>query len=326
MRWHRLDVPGREEARVQRTATGWRLNGELEVEEADVRAQLHYEIHCDPEWRTCSALIEGTASGVAIRFALEADGAGGWTRDGTPLPELAGALDVDLGFTPATNTLPIRRLGLAVGESASVRSAWLRFPELRLEPLEQTYTRETGQSFRYRALVDHEPFVARLDTDTFGRVLQYEGLWKAEVAEPSDGDAERPDATPSSGVRSAMTVFRGINVVSLSVPDLDRAREFYRDVLGLGAPVYDLPDAGWIEFATGGPGNLALTTAPRGWSPSEGTTVVLDTADCDAASAALRARGVRCDDPVVFPGYVTYCNFYDPFGNRLQMCGPAPAA
>ena len=125
-----------------------------------------------------------------------------------------------------------------------------------------------------------------------------------------------------------MTFFRGINVVSIAVPDLERGRAFYRDVLGLGAPVYDLPDAGWIEFTTGGAGNLALTAAPPGWAPAVGTTVVLDTADCAAACATLRARGVRCDDPVVFPGYVTYCTFYDPFGNRLQMAGagPAPAA
>ena len=53
-----------------------------------------------------------------------------------------------------------------------------------------------------------------------------------------------------------MSLFRGINVVSIAVPDLDAARAFYRDVLGLGAPVYDLPDAGWIEFGTGGGGNL----------------------------------------------------------------------
>jgi predicted enzyme related to lactoylglutathione lyase len=121
-----------------------------------------------------------------------------------------------------------------------------------------------------------------------------------------------------------MSLFRGINVVSIAVPDLEAARAFYRDVLGLGAPVYDLPDAGWVEFRTCGGGNLALTTAPPHWAPDRGTTVVLDTADCDAACAALRARGVRCDDPVVFPGFVTYCSFYDPFGNRLQMCSPAP--
>jgi predicted enzyme related to lactoylglutathione lyase len=110
------------------------------------------------------------------------------------------------------------------------------------------------------------------------------------------------------------------------VPDLDRAREFYGTVLGLGAPVFDLPEAGWIEFATGSAaGNLAVTTAGAGWSPSTGTTIVLNTPDCAATCAELRARGVRCDDPVVFPGYVTYCSFYDPFGNRLQMCSPPPA-
>jgi hypothetical protein len=175
-----LDVPGREEACVERTVTGWRLTGELDVEEAGLIARIRYAIECDPEWRTRSALVEGQAGGAPIGFALAADGAGQWTRDGAPLPELSGSLDVDLGFTPATNTLPIRRLALAIGESAPVRSAWLRFPELRLEPLEQTYTRDAEQCFRYRALVDGEPFIARLDTDVFGRVVRYEGLWEVE--------------------------------------------------------------------------------------------------------------------------------------------------
>jgi len=182
-RWRRLDVPGREEASVEGTAAGWRLIGELDVEETGVSARLRYAIECDPEWRTRSALVEGEASGAAVRFALEADGAGHWKRDGSSLPELLGALDVDLGFTPATNTLPIRRLTLAVGDSAPVQSAWLRFPELRLEPLEQTYTREAEHTFHYRALVDGEPFTARLDTDQFGRVVRYEGLWELEWSE-----------------------------------------------------------------------------------------------------------------------------------------------
>ena len=185
-RWRRLDVPGREEACVEHTVTGWRLSGELDVEEAGLAARLRYTIECDPEWRTRSALVEGEAGGASIRFSLAADGEGQWTRDGAPQPDLSGALDVDLGFTPATNTLPIRRLALAVGESAPVRSAWLRFPELRLEPLEQTYTREAEQTFRYRALVDGEPFVARVDTDVFGRVVRYEGLWEMELATTDD--------------------------------------------------------------------------------------------------------------------------------------------
>ena len=179
--WRRLDVPGREEATIARMASGWKLAGELNVDEPGAAARLRYAIGCDAAWRTRSATVEGDVNGSPFRVALAADGTGGWTADGVALPQLAGALDVDLGFTPATNTLPIRRLGLAVGESAAVRSAWLRFPELRLEPLEQTYAREAERTFRYSALVDGEPFVARLDVDAFGRVVRYEGLWEMEA-------------------------------------------------------------------------------------------------------------------------------------------------
>jgi uncharacterized protein len=151
MRWRRLDVPGREEARVERTATGWRLTGELEIEEAGVAARLRYAIDCDSEWRTRSALIEGQAGGGPIRFALASDRAGHWACNGIPV--------------------------------------WLRLPELRLEPLEQTSTRQAEESFRYRALVDGESLVARLDTDAFGRVLRDEGLWGAEPAASAEGRA-----------------------------------------------------------------------------------------------------------------------------------------
>ncbi len=76
VRWRRMDVPGREEARVERQPAGWRLTGELDVEEASLAARLRYAIECDPEWRTRSAVIEGEAGGGAIRFALAADGGG----------------------------------------------------------------------------------------------------------------------------------------------------------------------------------------------------------------------------------------------------------
>jgi hypothetical protein len=180
MRWRRLDVPGHEEARIAQTADGWRLTGRLEADEANVHAQLTYLIECAPDWRTRRAIVAGAAAGAPVEFEFTADGGGQWTLNGAPLPLVEGALDIDLGFTPATNLLPIRRLDLAVGERADVRTAWVRFPELRVEALDQSYQREAERVFRYDALVDGEPFRARLDTDEFGRVLLYEGLWEAE--------------------------------------------------------------------------------------------------------------------------------------------------
>lgn len=181
MRWRRLDVPGREEASIEQTADGWRLSGRLMADETNVHALLVYVIDCGRDWRTRRAVVTGSASGLAVGFEFAADGEGHWTLDGDELPLVEGALDIDFGFTPATNLLPIRRLDLAVGARADVRTAWVRFPELRVEALDQSYQREAARIFRYDAIVDGERFGARLDTDEFGRVLLYEGLWEAEV-------------------------------------------------------------------------------------------------------------------------------------------------
>lgn len=179
LHWRRIDVPGSERARIERVVAGWRLSGELEVREPERSARLRYAIECDSAWIARSAAVEGEADGARLSFALEHDGEGHWVCNGAARPELTGALDLDFGFTPATNLLPIRRLELGLGAQAAVRSAWLRFPELRLEPLGQSYAREAERAFRYRSQVDGAEFSALLEVDACGCVLRYEGLWEA---------------------------------------------------------------------------------------------------------------------------------------------------
>jgi hypothetical protein len=181
MHWRRLDQFGREEAAIEQTVGGWRLEGRLETEGPTGRAHLMYTIDCERDWRTRGSLVTGSVAGASIRFDFAADPEGHWTLNGAALPSVEGALDIDLGFSPATNLLPIRRLDLAVGQRAHVRAVWLRFPELRVEALEQWYQREAARVFRYDALIDGERFQARLDTDDFGCILIYEGLWEAEL-------------------------------------------------------------------------------------------------------------------------------------------------
>jgi hypothetical protein len=45
-----------------------------------------------------------------------------------------------IAVTPATNTLAIRRLSLEVGSSESIIAAWVKFPDLTVQPLSQRYT------------------------------------------------------------------------------------------------------------------------------------------------------------------------------------------
>ena len=94
-----------------------------------------------------------------------------------PQPQVRGCIDVDLGFSPVTNTLPIRRLALPVGGEAAVRAAWLRFPELEFVPLEQVYRRLAAERYLYESAGGR--FRAELEVDAWGLVTRYGDYWLA---------------------------------------------------------------------------------------------------------------------------------------------------
>ena len=86
--------------------------------------------------------LESSAAGHhAHEIVIGADATRSWTFNGRPCAGVQGCEDIDLSFSPATNLLPIRRARLAVGARVSVRAAWLRFPAVALEMLDQTYER-----------------------------------------------------------------------------------------------------------------------------------------------------------------------------------------
>jgi hypothetical protein len=91
---------------------------------------------------------------------------------------VAGCIDIDLGFSPSTNLLPIRQLSLAVGEEAEVRAAWLPFPSLMFELFSQVYRREGARTYRYES--GGGTFVRMLEVNAAGFVTSYPGLWQAE--------------------------------------------------------------------------------------------------------------------------------------------------
>jgi uncharacterized protein len=106
------------------------------------------------------------------------DSSGRWWRNAEALPSLDGCIDVDLGFSPSTNLLPIRRLALPIGGSAAVRAAWVRFPELSVEVLEQVYHRTAERRYTYES--NGGAFRAELTVDEDGFVIEYPNLWTAE--------------------------------------------------------------------------------------------------------------------------------------------------
>lgn len=181
--WRNLSRPGHESAYLHHDGSLWHLKGTA-VFLADAEAcRLSYSIVCDSKWRTRACHVDGWigARHVDVRVSIGPDLR--WDRDGEEISAVAGSIDIDLNFSPSTNLLPIRRLNLQKGESAAVRAAWLRFPSLKLEPLEQTYTRTSED--RYLYVSRGGAFTAELTVDAAGFVTHYPGGWETERGEAS---------------------------------------------------------------------------------------------------------------------------------------------
>ncbi len=113
--------------------------------------QVNYGVDCTSQWqtRTTDVVIE---MGTAVRVqTIAADSQHSWSAAGTALPFLQGCVDIDLGVTPSTNTLAVRRLDLQIGASQEVTAAWMHFPSLTMRPLHQKYTRLDQYRYLYES-------------------------------------------------------------------------------------------------------------------------------------------------------------------------------
>lgn len=192
--WRRLDLPGHEAAELRQIANGWELSGVAVVADAGRPCRLEYVITCGAKWLTRRCVVRGYIGSEEVALDLARAATGEWTANGAPAQHLKGCDDVDLAFSPVTNLLPIRRLRLDVGAAAPVRTAWVRFPEITIEVLEQMYTRVAPDRYLYESAGG--TFQRELTVDATGLVLEYPDLW---IAEARAGDVDFPGSRSTNG-------------------------------------------------------------------------------------------------------------------------------
>jgi hypothetical protein len=180
--WRRIDQPGHDTATIEPIADGWRVSGIAVVVESALPCRVEYNVACDLRWVTRHCSLRGYVGATPVALDILRSVGGNWRVGGVDAPSLQECTDIDLGFTPATNLLPIRRLQLEVGQRAVVRAAWIRFPEFTAEVLEQVYTRQAIDRYLYES--DGGNFRRELRVDPFGSVVDYPELWRAEATIP----------------------------------------------------------------------------------------------------------------------------------------------
>ena len=172
--WRSLADGGAEQCTLWRRGEGHVIEGlAVRLEGGDWR--LDYRIDLDERWFTERAEIRWQRGTVRGDMLLEHDGDGHWGIDGVPGPSLDGCRDVDFGFSPVTNLMPVRRLGSGRNARVDVRAAWLRFPTLELAAAAQTYTRLDADRVRYESSSGYR---TELVTSTPGFVTHYPELWE----------------------------------------------------------------------------------------------------------------------------------------------------
>jgi hypothetical protein len=186
---------------------GASLDGQVVVLSRGVSWRIEYEIHCDDAWRTRAVSVRADAGTETHSLKLDADGHGRWRVGGEVRQDLRDCLVVDLGFSPSTNTLPIRGLRMNVKQSETIHAAWVEFPSLAARRVPQRYTRVGDRTYRYENLPTG--FLAEIDVDASGLVVSYPPGWE-QVNEhaPSNGRLFSP--SPSAELAEAAALYEGL--------------------------------------------------------------------------------------------------------------------
>ena len=140
--------------------------------------RLTYRLRWDESWRLHDAELTVVTAQFTRSLRLQADGQGHWQHgDGRAIEELEGCLDVDIWPTPFTNSFPILREPMRVGERRQFRMAWISAPDLAVHPQPQAYTRLGDRLYLFENL-DGSGFRVELPVDQDGLVLDYPDLFR----------------------------------------------------------------------------------------------------------------------------------------------------
>ena len=173
--WIRLDRPGRDAALLEPNDGGWLLRGAAAFDHKSGSAAVAYQVEVDASWKTKRGIVSGFLGDKAITHEIRRDDAG-WRLNGLLVAGLEHLVDLDYGFTPATNVLQLSRIALEPGQRAEVPVVWFDLDSVALIELPQSYERRTETSYWYEAPT--VPYRALLEIASNGFVQSYPGLWR----------------------------------------------------------------------------------------------------------------------------------------------------
>ncbi len=178
--WAHLFNPGVERVRLEVSELGVMAMGEVEERVGPSLLRLHYTILCDPDWNVKEIMVDRHSPQTGS-VDLIGDGMGKWYNAACQeIPSLEGCTEVDLSASAFTNTIPIRKLDLAVDQKAELKVVYLDARSMQPKSSTQRYTcvkRLPNESVYYYEGLD-TGFRVQLRVDSDGLVMDYPGVFR----------------------------------------------------------------------------------------------------------------------------------------------------
>lgn len=188
--WRGTDDWRAESAEVELSRRGLRAAG-TQLGATPLPYRLDYVLDASADFVTRSLRVEVVGDGWMRRLDLRREFHGAWrcaaeAEGEVELPDpggdvggLDGAQDCDLGYSPLTNLMPVRRHALhkrPLGLDFTV--AWVSVPDLALtvEPQRYEHVKRTAKGGAVVRFSTPEGFTSDLKLDPDGLVVRYPGL------------------------------------------------------------------------------------------------------------------------------------------------------
>lgn len=174
--WETWDGAHREDTSIVWENEGWTVVGDVG------RERVQYVLRINALWHVRQFLLFRDLDEPDLW--LGTDGAGRWGEvNGAHRPDLDGCVELDLCCTPFGNTLPIRRLPLAVGDRTTIDVARIDPETLDVRRVHRRYTRLAPR--RWRVETEDGDAAVEFEVDSYGVVTDVPDQWRRVTPSPA---------------------------------------------------------------------------------------------------------------------------------------------
>ena len=181
--WTGIEYYSLENCLVQSSPSGVKIQSTIIGLYEDEIYHAEYTLHTNSQWLTTMASIVCRHADVIQTLQLHRNPDGNWQLNGNEIPALNDCMDIDIPITPFTNSLPINRLGLNMGETKEISVVYLDLLAESMRPVRQQYSRKSEFIYHYENVPND--FEADVEVDDHGFVITYPGLFSRKAIQTS---------------------------------------------------------------------------------------------------------------------------------------------